>query len=201
MISVLLSFLTDCFACVARVSYSGWLGAPSFDSFRRYSNASDWNFNSSLLIHSENRIVHQPTLIGRLNFNFPADAASLNAYGEAPFRRVVYLSQLLQALCLRQESEHYRRGRDFSPGVAAGGHCTSSGSCKISPGGGIENWQEHAAGTMGSKTFKSSSHKQFAYARDATWMHRWTFDCLLVFVRSDVLDAQLGLSVTQLGEP
>jgi hypothetical protein len=132
--------------------YSGWLGAPSFDSFRRFSNASDWNINSSLMVHSQNRIVHQSLLLSRLIFNFPADAANIkSAYGEVPFRRVLYLSQLLQALCLRQESEHYRRGRDFSPGVAGAGHCTSSGSCKVGPGGGIENWQEHAAGTMGSR--------------------------------------------------
>jgi hypothetical protein len=89
--------------------------------------------------HSQNRIVHQSLLLSRLLSNFPDDASNiLHAYGEVPFRRVTYLSQLLQALCLRQESEHYRRGRDFSPGVAAGGHKWPA-----------QKWRQHAAGTMG----------------------------------------------------
>ena len=53
----------------------------------------------------------------RLSFNFPSDKPLFapDERGEASFRRVCYLSQLLAALCLRVESEHYRRGREFSP--------------------------------------------------------------------------------------
>ena len=118
----------------AHSSEYGWVGAPSFDSFRRYSNASDWNINSSLFVHSQNRIVHQSQLLTRLVYNFPAEATTiLHQTGEPSIRRVTYLSQLLQALCLRQESEHYRRGRDFSPGVAA----------RPNPGGGVQGRQNH----------------------------------------------------------
>jgi hypothetical protein len=123
----------------AHASEFGWIGAESFNVFRRFSTSSDWSMNSSLLLHSANRIVKQPLIISRLLYNFPSDADQIHATGEAPFRRATYLSQLLQALCLRQESEHYRRGRDFSPGVAA----------RSNPGGGVQSWREHAAGTMG----------------------------------------------------
>lgn len=131
----------------AHASEYGWIGAESFDVFRRFSVNSDWNMNSSLLLHSENRIVSQSLLLSRLHYNFPADVSQIDATGEAPFRRVTYLSQLLQALCLRQESEHYRRGRDFSPGVAA----------RPNPGGGLENWRQHPAGTMGTMYWMMNS--------------------------------------------
>ena len=63
--------------------------------------------NPDFLLKNVDFIIKQSKLLSRLLFNFPADAASIkSAYGEVPFRRVTYLSQLLQALCLRQESDH-----------------------------------------------------------------------------------------------
>jgi hypothetical protein len=88
---------------------------PSFDSWTDFSLPEDWNLLSPLMVHSQNKIVHNSVLQQRLEFNFPADAPTVKATGEDAFRRVCYLSQLLQAVCVRVESEHYRRGRDFSP--------------------------------------------------------------------------------------
>ena len=67
--------------------------------------------------HSGNKIVPVDRVAQRLAFNFPSEKALFapESRGEASFRRVCYLSQLLAALCLRVESEHYRRGREFSP--------------------------------------------------------------------------------------
>ena len=125
----------------SHASEYGWIGAPSLDSYKQFSSAADWNMNSSLMVHSQNRIVGESTLLTRLVYNFPGDSAAiLRQYGAKPFDRVTYLSQLLQALCLRQESEHYRRGRDFSPGVAGRPN---------DPGGGPAEWRHRAAGTMG----------------------------------------------------
>ena len=125
----------------SHASEYGWIGAPSFNSFKQFSSAADWNMNSSLMVHSQNRIVGERLLLTRLVYNFPNDSAAiLRQYGAKPFGRVTFLSQLLQALCLRQESEHYRRGRDFSPGVAGRPN---------DPGGGPAEWRRRAAGTMG----------------------------------------------------
>ena len=58
------------FPDAAHSSEYGWVGAPSFDSFRRFSNASDWNINSSLMLHSQ--VGHAPPVIshGRLPIRF-----------------------------------------------------------------------------------------------------------------------------------
>jgi hypothetical protein len=53
----------------------------------------------------------------RIAWNFPKETPALFASrdGQA-FRRLCYLSQLVQGLCLANEAAHFRRGRDLSPG-------------------------------------------------------------------------------------
>lgn len=51
------------FPDAAHSSEYGWVGAPSFDSFKHFSNASDWNMNSRLMVHSQNRIVGEKLLL------------------------------------------------------------------------------------------------------------------------------------------
>ena len=80
----------------------------------------DYTLLSAAMQARANRIVPQARLAARVRWNFGAYAdPHLNRSDTASFRRVIHLSMLAQADCLRAETEHYRRGRD-SPARTGG---------------------------------------------------------------------------------
>ena len=97
----------------------GWLG---LDDTRAYTSEVDWSLLSPLMVHRQNKNARRKNsmLQQRLLHTFPRDAGAINATDpsqrEAQFRRVVYLSQLLQAIGLEAEATHYRRSRELRLG-------------------------------------------------------------------------------------
>jgi beta-mannosidase len=96
------------------VSEYGWQSFPSVATWRADvgpGDASAWAPHSPLMTHRQ----HHPdgtgqieTMMSRL-FRTPLVN---NSIGEAPFDAFAYVSQALQTMCIRAESEHYRRGRE-----------------------------------------------------------------------------------------
>ena len=97
----------------------------SFDALKQYTNESDRYFLSPYMNRSNGSGKHlfQPdgggkagVIRARVAWNFPSESHNFGSTDASKFRRLCYLSQLVQGLCLAGEAAHFRRGRDLSPG-------------------------------------------------------------------------------------
>ena len=95
----------------------GWIGMPSLESLSPYlsSELGDYTVMSPAMVARQNHIVQQRTVANMVEWNMGAlSAPYITASDAESFRRVIHMSQVAQADCLRAEAEHYRRGRDFA---------------------------------------------------------------------------------------
>eukprot|EP01106_Pelomyxa_sp_JSP_P016847 TRINITY_DN649_c0_g1_i4.p1 TRINITY_DN649_c0_g1~~TRINITY_DN649_c0_g1_i4.p1 ORF type:complete len:407 (+),score=94.86 TRINITY_DN649_c0_g1_i4:143-1363(+) len=103
-----------------RPRFASEYGYQSFPSMYTWATAtlpSDWYIGSPMMVHRQ----HSPSWNTMLNdmiswhFHFPDNPDS-----EREFELYVYVSQIVQALCIKFETEHYRRIKDESPGHTMG---------------------------------------------------------------------------------
>jgi len=83
---------------------------PSFNTFRSVTNSSDWIIGSQFLNSRQHHTDGNTQIAEQLNRHF-RNVTSLTNKTEA-FINYLYLTQVQQALCIKFESEHYRRLRD-----------------------------------------------------------------------------------------
>ncbi len=84
------------------VSEFGFQSLPPLATVRTYADEADWNMTSYLMEHHQRNAAGNGKIVTYLtdHFRLPKDFASL-----------VYLSQLLQAECVRTGVEHWRRNK------------------------------------------------------------------------------------------
>eukprot|EP01006_Ploeotia_vitrea_P009039 TRINITY_DN21305_c0_g1_i1.p1 TRINITY_DN21305_c0_g1~~TRINITY_DN21305_c0_g1_i1.p1 ORF type:complete len:645 (+),score=86.72 TRINITY_DN21305_c0_g1_i1:188-1936(+) len=92
----------------------GWMSAASLETMRPYLGepSEDYNLLSAAMEDHQNWLFYNKQLYNQVLFNFNTYPAHPNATNEKTFRRMIYLSQIVQAQCIRQEVEYYRRGRE-----------------------------------------------------------------------------------------
>ncbi|XP_014417517.2 beta-mannosidase [Camelus ferus] len=85
--------------------YQSW---PSFSTLEKVSSEEDWFYKSNFSLHRQHHangnseMLHQ----ARLHFKLPQSADRLRM-----FRDTIYLTQVMQAQCVKTETEFYRRSR------------------------------------------------------------------------------------------
>lgn len=114
--------LVDNFYCTddafyRRTSFAseyGWIGMPSFESLSpMLGSSSEYTMHSAAMIDRQNRITPISTSESRVRWVFGDHAAPyIDTADEEAFKRVIHMSMVAQADCVRAETEHYRRGRD-----------------------------------------------------------------------------------------
>ena len=69
--------------------------------------------HSPAMVDRQNRITPIQTSENMVRWNFGAKAAPyVDEASSSAFKRIIHMSQVAQADCVRAESEHYHRGRD-----------------------------------------------------------------------------------------
>jgi beta-mannosidase len=84
------------------VSEFGFQSLPSLDTIRTYADEADWNMTSYIMEHHQRNAAGNSKIINYMtdHFRMPKD-----------FESLVYLTQLLQAECVRTGVEYWRRNR------------------------------------------------------------------------------------------
>ncbi len=84
------------------VSEFGFQSLPPLETVRTYANEADWNMTSYIMEHHQRNDAGNSKIINYMtdHFRLPKD-----------FESLVYLSQLLQAECVRTGVEYWRRNR------------------------------------------------------------------------------------------
>ena len=89
----------------------GFQSLPWLDNFAPVSEPQDWSLFSDLMNHRQHHPDGNAQIAALLKQNF--QVPDLNSTTIGVFRRVIYLSQLQQLLCIADESSFYRRGRNM----------------------------------------------------------------------------------------
>ncbi|XP_029416092.1 beta-mannosidase isoform X2 [Nannospalax galili] len=106
-------YLSDCwnwkiFPKARFVSEYGYQSWPSFSTLEKISSAEDWSYTSEFSLHRQHHengnteMLHQ----AKLHFTLPQSTGSLQA-----FKDTIYLTQVMQAQCVKTETEFYLRSR------------------------------------------------------------------------------------------
>ncbi|KAH3756825.1 mannosidase, beta A, lysosomal L-like [Pelomyxa schiedti] len=87
----------------------GYQSFPSMYTWSEATDPSDWYIDSPMMEHRQHSPSWNEMLddMISLHFKFPA-----NPDATQQFEYYVYVSQIVQGLCVKYESEHYRRGRE-----------------------------------------------------------------------------------------
>ncbi|XP_078731547.1 beta-mannosidase [Lampetra fluviatilis] len=95
----------------------GFQSWPSFSTLAQVSEKSDWSFNSSFMQHRQHHGQGNEQILQQIarHFPLPATGDPLRA-----FQLTLYLSQVMQAQCVKSETEFYRRSR--SEVISGEGH-------------------------------------------------------------------------------
>ncbi|XP_062903035.1 beta-mannosidase isoform X1 [Mobula hypostoma] len=86
----------------------GFQSWPSFSTLERVSSAEDWNFNSSFVNHRQHQTTGNALLLRQIELHFKLPQ------GKDPlqnFKNTLYLSQVMQAQCIKTQTEFYRRSQ------------------------------------------------------------------------------------------
>ncbi|XP_026972822.1 beta-mannosidase isoform X4 [Sagmatias obliquidens] len=90
---------------VSEYGYQSW---PSFSTLEKVSSKEDWSYESKFAHHRQHftdgnyKMLHQAAL----HFKLPQSADQLRK-----FKDTIYLTQVMQAQCVKTETEFYRRSR------------------------------------------------------------------------------------------
>ncbi|XP_032876273.1 beta-mannosidase [Amblyraja radiata] len=107
------SYDTDCwdwtyFPKPRFASEYGFQSWPSFSTLEKVSAAEDWSFNSSFVDHRQHQVAGNKLLLNQIQLHFQLPQA------EDPlqnFQSTIYLSQVMQAECIKAQTEFYRRSQ------------------------------------------------------------------------------------------
>lgn len=95
----------------------GFQSYPSFETMKAISTAQDWDNNSTLMNHRQHHPDGNDQLAKQLErFFHPPD----NSNKTERFSDFIYLTQVVQAICIQAEAEHYRRIKNESNGYTMG---------------------------------------------------------------------------------
>ncbi|CAH1246434.1 MANBA [Branchiostoma lanceolatum] len=107
------NYLTDCwdwttFPKTRFASEYGFQSWPSFHTLKNASEEGDWTLNSGFNNHRQHHGDGNAQMMDQvmLHFPLPTGGDSLQQYKD-----FIYLSQVAQAMCIKTESEFYRRSR------------------------------------------------------------------------------------------
>ncbi|XP_063965310.1 beta-mannosidase-like isoform X1 [Lytechinus pictus] len=91
---------------------------PSFRTLGPVSIATDWSYSSAFSNHRQHHMFGQAQILAQIqrHFNLPSSKDHL-----VYFKDLLYLTQVSQALCIKFETEHYRRLQSIL--VDGQGHC------------------------------------------------------------------------------
>lgn len=107
------NYFSDCwdwkvFPKARLVSEYGYQSWPSFSTLQKVSRQEDWSYSSRFSLHRQhhgngnNEMLHQV----QLNFQLPQRRDPVRA-----FKDTIYLTQVMQAQCIKTETEFYLRSR------------------------------------------------------------------------------------------
>lgn len=84
----------------------GYQSFPSFETLSKVSVASDWSYNSPFVMHRQHHENGNTQISNQLqkHFNLPSSSDSVKK-----FRDTLFMTQVTSAMCIKTESEHYRR--------------------------------------------------------------------------------------------
>ncbi|XP_075400096.1 beta-mannosidase [Tenrec ecaudatus] len=90
---------------VSEYGYQSW---PSFSTLEKVSSESDWSFQSTFSSHRQHHKQGNSEMLNQaaLHFKLPQSKSSLQM-----FKDTIYLTQVMQAQCVKIETEFYRRSR------------------------------------------------------------------------------------------
>ncbi|KAM4834229.1 beta-mannosidase [Thomomys bottae] len=91
---------------VSEYGYQSW---PSFSTLEKVSSNIDWSYNSSFSFHRQHHANGNNEMLTqvKLHFKLPRSTDPLRV-----FKDTIYLTQVMQAQCVKTETEFYRRSRN-----------------------------------------------------------------------------------------
>lgn len=90
----------------------GFQSLPWFENIEHETKPEDWSLFSKWMNHRQHHPDGNKEIEALLKQNFKVDNIDFNSTALSVFRRVIYLTQLQQTLCIANEAEFYRRGRN-----------------------------------------------------------------------------------------
>ncbi|XP_074084880.1 beta-mannosidase isoform X2 [Macrotis lagotis] len=90
---------------VSEYGYQSW---PSFSTLEKVSSAEDWSYNSSFSLHRQHHENGNIEMLvqAAIHFKLPQNSDPL-----IMFKDTLYLTQVMQAQCVKTETEFYRRSQ------------------------------------------------------------------------------------------
>ncbi|XP_047711537.1 beta-mannosidase isoform X5 [Prionailurus viverrinus] len=90
---------------VSEYGYQSW---PSFSTLEKVSSEKDWSYNSEFSLHRQHHAGGNNEMLLQIGFHFklPKNTDPLQT-----FKDTIYLTQVMQAQCVKTETEFYRRSR------------------------------------------------------------------------------------------
>ncbi|KAL1772180.1 beta-mannosidase isoform X1 [Sigmodon hispidus] len=90
---------------VSEYGYQSW---PSFSTLEKVSSEEDWSYNSSFSLHRQHHRNGDKEMLeqAQLHFRLPQRTDPLRK-----FKDTIYLTQVVQAQCIKTETEFYMRSR------------------------------------------------------------------------------------------
>uniref|UniRef100_A0A4X2JVA0 beta-mannosidase n=1 Tax=Vombatus ursinus TaxID=29139 RepID=A0A4X2JVA0_VOMUR len=91
---------------VSEYGYQSW---PSFSTLEKVSSAEDWSYNSSFSLHRQHHKDGNTEMLDQADnhFKLPQNSDPL-----VMFKDTLYLTQVMQAQCIKTETEFYRRSQN-----------------------------------------------------------------------------------------
>ena len=95
------------------MSEYGFQSMPCFRNLSRVSRKEDWHPTSKFMVHRNHHKFGQEEIMRQIRYQFGADDLVVEhpVWTCIEFERFCYLSQASQAICVRAQTEHYRRLR------------------------------------------------------------------------------------------
>ncbi|PRP79964.1 mannosidase, beta A, lysosomal [Planoprotostelium fungivorum] len=97
-----------------KTKFASEYGFQSQESSISYSSVvlpEDWSWNSSLMNHRQHHPEGQEQMLAEVKMHFSVSDAVTSGKGREVFERWAYLTQSMQSVCIKAQSEFYRRGR------------------------------------------------------------------------------------------
>ena len=82
---------------------------PSFEVLKKVSASQDWNPMSPFFIQRNHHKYGQEEIIHQIQLHFKLPYEMAQNVSEKAFDHFCYLSQCSQAVCVKAQTEHYRR--------------------------------------------------------------------------------------------
>ncbi|XP_078057254.1 beta-mannosidase isoform X2 [Mustelus asterias] len=87
----------------------GFQSWPSFSTLERVSSPEDWYYNSSFINHRQHQKAGNKILLHQIQIHFNLSHAGNPLQN---FKDTLYLTQVMQAQCIKAQTEFYRRSRN-----------------------------------------------------------------------------------------